>query len=333
MPSTPPDLTGQVLSQRFRVRQRVAAGGIATIYEVEHLITRRLGALKLLHPLYAASSEAVERLIREASAASRIANPHVVETLDAGRLDTGEPYVFMELLAGESLASLLERQGRVPFTQAMDIARQAGTGLEATHKAGIVHRDIKPANLFLVAKPKGFLKLLDFGVSKFSAFGLDTLTQEGRALGTFLYMAPEQMTGAKNVDARADIYALGVVLYECVTGCLPFAAKSIPELALRMGQNDYTPASRLRSDTPVGFDTLMARCLRADPAQRCPTMKDFLAELAAIHQRSSISQTLSIGAMSNVRFAPPAAPAKLEPKPVPVAQVDTIHPQSTKRPR
>ena len=137
-----PSLTGAVLSERFRVRRRLGEGGMAAVYEVEHAITRRLGALKLLQPRHAASAEAVERMIREASAAGRIASPHIVETFDAGRLESGEPYIVMELLLGESLESALAQRGRLPFSEAIEIAQQATAGLSAAHAAGIVHRDI-----------------------------------------------------------------------------------------------------------------------------------------------------------------------------------------------
>jgi eukaryotic-like serine/threonine-protein kinase len=268
---------------------------MAAVYEVEHAITRRLGALKLLQPRHASSAEAVERMIREASAASRIANPHIVETFDAGRLESGEPYILMELLLGESLESALTQRGRLPFSEAIEIAQQAAAGLSAAHAAGIVHRDIKPANLFLVSGPRPFVKILDFGISKFSGSGLKTLTKEGLALGTFSYMPPEQMMGAKRVDERADIYALGVVLYECVTGVPPFYAPSLPELTRAMLEGSYVSVARQRADTPPAFDALMAKCLKAEPKARYASMRELASELTRVGGQALVARTLNVG--------------------------------------
>jgi serine/threonine-protein kinase len=288
----PQNLTGRVLSHRFKVTRLIASGGMASVYEVDHLITHRVGALKLLQPRYARSADAVERLIREASAAARIANPHIVDTLDAGLLETGEPYVFMELLKGESLDQTLARRGRLPVLEAIDLVVQAANGLSAAHAADVLHRDIKPANLFLLQQPKGFVKLLDFGVSKFAAVDLRSLTKEGRTLGTFSYMPPEQMMGAKRVDARADVYALGVVLYECVAGTRPFKADSVPALHQRMRNNQYTPIRELLPHVPYELDAFIGHSLRADPRERHQSMREFHDELLGLHQRAISKQTL-----------------------------------------
>jgi serine/threonine protein kinase len=330
-----PSLTGVVLSERFRVRRRLGEGGMAAVYEVEHAITRRLGALKLLQPRYAASAEAVERMIREASAAGRIASPHIVETYDAGRLESGEPYIFMELLLGESLESALSHRGRLPFSEAIEIAQQAAAGLSAAHAAGIVHRDIKPANLFLVSGPRPFVKILDFGISKFSGRGLKTLTKEGHALGTFSYMPPEQMMGAKRVDERADIYALGVVLYECVTGQPPFYAASLPELTRAMLDGNYVSVARQRADAPPAFDQVLAKCLKAEPKARYANMRELAAELARVGGQSLVARTLAIGTPAAAdNKAAGEAPAKAMKRDLGATLYgETVMPHSPKKPR
>ncbi|MEO8181895.1 MAG: serine/threonine-protein kinase [Deltaproteobacteria bacterium] len=295
----------EVVSGRFRMRRLVAFGGMANIYEVEDLHTGRVGALKLLKARFRNVADAVERLSREAEAAAQIADPHIVETLDAGRLATGEPFLFMELLEGEPLDRAISRRGRLPLAESLEIVAQAAHGLAAAHAADILHRDIKPANLFLVAGPKTFVKLLDFGVSKFVGAGLSSMTREGLALGTFSYMPPEQMMGAKRVDVRADIYALGVVLYQCLVGTPPFVAKSIPALSTMMAQNEYVRVSRVRPDVPVELDAILERSLRADPSERYGGMREFREDLVRLSRRSLPSRTLSVGeALPPVSRAP-----------------------------
>jgi len=301
----------EVVSGRFRLRRLVAFGGMANIYEVEDLQTGRSGALKLLKARFRNVPDAVERLSREAAAAAQIADPHIVETLDAGRLASGEPFLFMELLNGEPLDRVITRRGRLPVGEAIEIAAQAAQGLATAHAAGILHRDIKPANLFLVAGPKTFVKLLDFGVSKFVGSGQHSMTREGLALGTFSYMPPEQMMGAKRVDVRADIYSLGVVLYQCLVGTPPFVAKSIPALSNMMAQNEYVRVSRVRPDVPAELDAILERSLRADPSERYAGVREFREDLVRLSRRSLPSRTLSVGEMlpASTRPAAPRAPA------------------------
>lgn len=299
----PENRVTELVSGRFRVRRLVAFGGMANIYEAEDLKTRRVGALKLLKARFRHVPDAVERLSREAGVATRIADPHIVQTFDAGRLDSGEPFLFMELLNGETLSQRIVRQGALPIADAVDIVTQAAQGLCVAHAANVLHRDIKPANLFLVSGPKSFVKLLDFGVSKFVGTGSMSLTREGLALGTFSYMPPEQMMGAKRVDARADVYSLGVVLYQCVVGTPPFVAKSILALSNLMARSEYTRVSQIRADAPRELDSILWRSLRADPNDRYPSARELREDLLRLARRSLPQRTLSIGAASPV---PPA---------------------------
>ncbi len=297
----------EVVSGRFRMRRLVAFGGMANIYEVEDLQTGRAGALKLLKARFRNVPDAVERLSREAACATQISDPHIVETFDAGRLSSGEPFLFMELLNGEPLDRVISRRGRLPINESVEIVAQAAQGLAVAHAADILHRDIKPANLFLVAGPKTHVKLLDFGVSKLLGAGQHSMTKEGLALGTFSYMPPEQMMGAKRVDARADIYALGVVLYQCLVGNPPFVAKSIPALSNMMAQNDYVRVSKLRPDAPAELDAIVDRSLRADPRERYAGVREFRDDLLRLHRRCSsfMHRTVSIG--DTPSSAPPPA--------------------------
>ncbi|HVZ37131.1 MAG TPA: serine/threonine-protein kinase [Polyangiaceae bacterium] len=345
----PSRLTG-IVSGRFRILRVVARGGMAEIYEAEDLKSGRRGALKLLQRRFREVPAAVERLGREASAAGRIAHPHIVQTLDAGRFDSGEPFLFMELLAGESLDRVLACRGPLPVALAVEIALQATRGLCAAHEAVVLHRDIKPANLFLLAGPECHVKLLDFGVSKLVVTGLQSLTQEGLPLGTFSYMPPEQMMGAKRVDGRADLYSLGVVLYECLAGRPPFLARSIRALSNLMAQNTCPLVSELRPEVPPELAALLVRLLRANPKERPETARVLCDELAALlrdpldhatpiaaRPASSALQpqrTLSIGEPARAAAAPPP-----EQKPAPRSKraprprgplVETIIPRSRK---
>jgi eukaryotic-like serine/threonine-protein kinase len=310
---------GQVVGERFGIRRLVASGGMANVYEAEDLGTGRVGALKLLRSHFRDAADAIERLTREASAATRLSDPHIVQTLDAGKLASGEPYVFMELLTGQPLDRLLERRGRLPIGEALDIARQAAQGLCAAHAAGVLHRDIKPANLVLSSGNLPAVKLLDFGVSKLP--DQLALTREGFALGTFSYMPPEQMLSAKRVDGRADLYSLGVVLYQCLAGRLPFVARNLHALMALMEKNEYVPVSRVRPDAPPEVDAIVERTVRADPNERYGTASELRDALARLCRKSLPFRMLSVGGETPAQTAPlpttlpqsPSVPARPAP--------------------
>lgn len=289
------DPAGKLVAGRFVIRRLVASGGMAKVYEAEDLRSRRVGALKLLRARCRTAPDAIERLVREGEAATRISGPHVVRAIAAGRFANGEPYLFMELLEGLSLRELLERRGRLGVQEALQIVERAARGLCAAHAAGILHRDVKPANLFLAGgERQPQVKLLDFGVSKVP--GQRALTREGLALGTFSYMPPEQMMSAKRVDGRADLFSLGVVLYESLAGRLPFVAKSVRELMQRMEANDYLPLRHVRPDAPPEVDAIIARTVRADPAERFASARELRDALTPLCERALPQRMLSVGA-------------------------------------
>jgi serine/threonine-protein kinase len=291
-------LLGEVSSSKFQLLRLLGAGGMGAVFEAEHLLTKRIGALKLLHGHYAQIPEVVERFTREASAAGRIQNPHIVETFDAGRLDSGQPYIFMELLQGTALDALLEARGALPFAEAIGICAQATAGLAAAHRSGIIHRDIKPANLFLVEGKTPLVKILDFGISKFRVTEeVSSVTQEGATLGTPYYMSPEQVMGSKDIDEGVDIYAIGVVLYECVTGKPPYVEETLPALSVRIYEGHYIPVGEFRADVPPGFDRMLARCLAVDRMDRYASAQELLQDLLAMIGRhaESLAPTLMAG--------------------------------------
>lgn len=275
-------LVGTTLGGKYRILSRVGRGGMGSVYAAEHLVTKRVGALKLLHQRYAEHREVVTRFVREASAAARIGSPHIVQAFDAGALPDGAPYIFMELLQGAPLSALIEERRRLPFTEARAIVAQAALGLASAHEHGIVHRDIKPENLFLCAGTPLFVKILDFGICKLSEeAGPSRLTAEGAPLGTPHYMSREQVVGA-DVSFKTDIYSLGVVLYECLTGEVPFHAETLPALAVKIFEGQYARATELVPDLPEGVDALLATAMAHDPEQRFESMKHFHAALSTL---------------------------------------------------
>jgi len=276
-------LIGQRLG-KFSIRRVIGEGGMGFVLEAEHELTKRVGALKLLRPHYLTSSVVVQRFVREASAAGRIGSPHIVETLDAGEFATGDPYIFMELLQGKSLRAHLKERGSLSLGAAGAIVVQACAGLSAAHAAGIVHRDIKPDNLFLCSDPAGFVKLLDFGISKFMAASLSgqALTQDGVPMGTPAYMSPEQVVGKSAVGAESDVYSLAVVLYECITGIPPFGGGPAAAISARILQGNYVPATRLVQRLPPELDRLLQRALAREASHRFPTARAFMEALAPI---------------------------------------------------
>lgn len=304
---------GQVLAGKLRIVRLLGAGGMGAVFEVEHELTRHRRALKLLHPQMAGIPSVVERFLREASAAGRIGNRHIVETFDAGRLDTGEPYIVMELLTGRTLAEVLEQRGPLSIDSACDIVIQACDAVSAAHAAGIVHRDLKPENLFLCGPDASFVKILDFGVSKFDSAttGVDGITLEGSPIGTPFYMSPEQVRGEKNIDARADVYALGVLFYECLTGRKPFVAETLPHLAVLIYQGKYATPSQVRNGLPPAVDFVVSRAMASDRSERFASAAEFSSAVSRL--RSSLAPAAMGQTQPLVQSEPPLAP----PRPMP----------------
>jgi serine/threonine protein kinase len=274
---------GTTVAGKFRILRPLGQGGMGAVYVVEHVITRHERALKLLHPDMAAVPEVVDRFLREASAAGHIGSEHIVETFDAGTLEDGAPYLVMELLRGETLSERLAR-AELPLAELVAILVQACSGIQAAHDAGIVHRDLKPDNLFLTERQgRPFVKILDFGISKFdpSRSGELSVTREGAALGTPYYMSPEQILGSRAVDHRTDVYALGVVLYECLTRQKPFEAETLPMLTVLIHEGRYTPIRAFRPELPPAFDQIAARAMQRQPEQRFQSMRELAAALDA----------------------------------------------------
>jgi serine/threonine-protein kinase len=285
---------GTLVAGKLRVVRLLGQGGMGAVYEVEHEFTKHRRALKLLHADMLHHPNVVARFLREASAAGRIGNKHIIESFDAGTLESGEPYLVMELLDGETLEAKLERQGTLSLEEIADLLGQACDGVQAAHDAGIVHRDLKPENLFTIQRRDGpLLKILDFGISKFdpAVTGADAVTREGSTLGTPYYMSPEQVNGDKELDARADVYALGVILYECASGRRPYEASALPKLSVLIHEGKPTPLGELQPDLPAAFVEVVARAMAKDRNRRFARAAD-LGDALASFGSSALDVTL-----------------------------------------
>nr|HMR07207.1 serine/threonine-protein kinase [Polyangiaceae bacterium] len=216
---------GDILAGKFRVEKLLGSGGMGMVVAAHHLQLDEPVAIKFLLPEALTNAAAVGRFAREARAATKIKSEHVVRIIDIGSFDSGEPYIVMEYLNGQDLSQLLAARGPLPPDEVAEYILQACEAIVEAHVLGIVHRDLKPANLFVAARMDGtpLVKVLDFGISKVSTGPDLSLTETSALMGSPLYMSPEQMASAKSVDARTDIWALGVILYELVTGKPPFS--------------------------------------------------------------------------------------------------------------
>ncbi len=318
---------GTILLGKLEIVRRLGGGGMGVVYEVEHRLTGHRRALKVVRPCHADRPRFMKRLLREAKVAGTLNTDHVVETYDAGRLEDGSAYVLMELLEGCSLYEATQKRGRIEPQRMANIMAQVAEGMAIAHGAGIVHRDLKPENIFLVTSEKGEerAKILDFGVSKFDFMQDATrLTAEGTLVGTPYYMSPEQARG-KSVDARTDVYAMGVMLYEALSGKLPFEASAVGELFFRIGAGDYVPLDVRCPDLDPAWYEIVAKALHRDREQRQPSAEALRRALVPLASGSVAqrAKTISDGTDARSTLAyeepqlppPPKKPAELQTDP------------------
>ncbi len=266
---------GTLLLGKLEIVRCIGAGAMGEVYEVKHRLTNHRRAIKVLRADLARRGSAVTRLVREAGIAAELGNARLVETFDAGVLDDGSPYILMELLRGRSLAQELDVRGRLDAASAAALARQVCEGMQAAHDAGVVHRDLKPGNLFLIDAQAWSLKILDFGVAKLRAEDAPhsaSLTREGTVLGTPHYMSPEQAMAQKDVDHRTDVYALGVILYECLTGRLPYPGGSFLELLAQLHVGEFPKIRELEPSVPAELEAIVERAMERDRELRIDSM-------------------------------------------------------------
>ena len=269
-------VVGETIAERYVLEEVVGQGGMSTVYKAHDSLLERYVALKVLHQQYNEDDDFVERFKREARSVAQLQHPNIVTVIDRGEED-GRQYIVFEFIDGENLKELVVRKGRLDVRDALEIAHEIAEGLAFAHENGLIHRDVKPQNVLL--NGDGRAKVTDFGIAR----SLDVehgVTQTGTILGTSNYLAPEQATG-QPVDAHTDVYSLGIVLYEMITGELPFPGENFVAIAMMHIQQPSPNVLDVRGDVPLRVASMIDRALEKDPEHRFPTMGAFAAEIEA----------------------------------------------------
>lgn len=317
---------GDEIDGKYQVIRALGSGGMGVVVAARHKHLGENVAIKFLHPRMVEDEQAVARFLREARAAARIKSEYIARVHDVGTLPNGGPFMVMEFLEGGDLTAWIKQKSPVPVAQAVDFVLQACVGVAEAHMLGIVHRDLKPSNLFCVRRADGqvAIKVLDFGISKASdrdaSAGEAALTATSAVMGSPLYMSPEQMRSARDVTAAADIWALGIVLYELLVGTPPFIGRSVTEIAVNVATQTPAPIAAARPDAPPGLEAVILRCLRKDARARYGNIGELalaLAEFAPTRARPLVDR---IAAMTGGPILPavpaPAAPQSGAPAPL-----------------
>jgi serine/threonine-protein kinase len=306
---------GDVLGGKYRVERVLGAGGMGVVVAARHLLLDQRVALKFMRASVITDEGAVERFLREARAVVRLRGEHVARVFDVGKLDDGAPYIVMEYLDGRDLGAVLQRSGALAAPDAVDLVLGGCVGVAEAHRQGIVHRDLKPQNLFLTRRPDGapLVKVLDFGVSKMRAgVGASPGAVTGSAvmMGSPSYMAPEQMRSARDVDERADIWALGVILYELLSSALPFDGESLAVICAQVLAAEPRPLAEVALDVPHALAAVVERCLRKEPDERYADIAALAVALAPFASERGRDAARSIASIV-------ARPRTLEEDPAP----------------
>jgi len=312
---------GTIVGGKYRIDGFLGTGGMGVVLSATHLELDASVAIKIVRDDFAANEAIVSRLLFEARAVARMQSVHVVRVLDVARLPNGAPYVVMEKLRGADMAALLAERGTIPASEAVGYLLQACEGLSEAHSLGIVHRDLKPENLFLAVTPEGkVLKILDFGISKDVGSAIregkrTTLTKGGAAIGSPSYMAPEQIRAAPNLDARADIWSLGTILFELLTGRCPFEADTVAMMYQKVLTEDPPSLHDLLPDAPRELNTIIRLCLQKDADDRFQTVQELVMALRGLArpvvvQRARLESGVElIAAPAPAVLPPPEAPS------------------------
>ncbi|HEY1698044.1 MAG TPA: protein kinase [Polyangiaceae bacterium] len=302
---------GVAVTANIRLVRSLGAGGMGSVWIADHLALHTQVVVKFMSLQLGGNAEAVERFSREAAAAAQVKSPHVVQMLDHGVTPDGIPFIVMELLEGKDLAGHLAQRGRLTLGETADIVAQVAKALGRAHERGIVHRDIKPDNIFLCDMGgELFVKILDFGIAKSgSGNALSGGTKTGATLGTPYYMSPEQVVGAKNIDARSDLWSLGVVVYQCIVGSRPFDAETFGALALMIHNAPLPLPTAADPSIPPAFDAWFQRACAREPAARFSTARELADALTAVARSQpwtpAATQPVSAQALTPPGFGSP----------------------------
>ncbi|HEX2676422.1 MAG TPA: serine/threonine-protein kinase, partial [Polyangiales bacterium] len=307
-------LINTTLDGRYRILRAIGEGGMGVVYEAEHVLIEKRVAIKVLRESFTRRPDVVERFRQEAKSASRIGHPNIVDVSDFGETPNRASYIVMEMLKGEDLADILTRECALAPTRAVTIVYQVAKALAAAHKKNIIHRDLKPENIYLIEREgqPDFVKVVDFGVAKMSdieTLGGRKLTRTGMIFGTPEYMSPEH-AGGKSLDHRVDIYAVGVILYELLTGRVPFEGDNFMEVLSKHG---HDPVPELRSVNPgtrvsPELARAVARALEKDPERRYQSMEEMIEDLRALPELPRTSSADSHVPPTWAMSAPPPPP-------------------------
>jgi len=306
--------TGMVLHGKYEILEKIGVGGMAVVYRVRHLHLQEEVAIKVVSSRLAEDPAFIDRFRTEAVITRMLRHPNAVRIDDFDTTEDGQPFIVMEYVPGASLRKLLQNHGPLPPNRAANVARQAALALGAAHELGIIHRDIKPENILLIPQSDGsdLAKVLDFGIAKVKegALGMDTghePTRTGLVLGTPKYLSPEQAKGATSVDGRADLYALGIVLYEMLTGRVPFSADTPFAVLLQHLQSPPTPPHVLNPGISSAMSQLVLKSLEKDPAQRFQTGQEMAEALTSPEILAPVASGAFACAPTVVKTAPTSA--------------------------
>ncbi len=310
---------GDLLNGKFRIDKVLGEGGMGVVVAATNVALEQRVAIKFLLPEAAANEEVRARFAREARAAVKIHSEHVVRVIDVGELTDGAPFMVMEFLEGEDLSSVIEKRGALPYRQAVSYILEACVALAEAHKAGIIHRDLKPPNLFLATQADGsqIIKVLDFGISKTLDPASHALTKTSALMGSPFYMSPEQLVSSKYVDARSDIWALGIILYELISGIVPFSGETLPEIVAAILQNKPTPLSQMAANLPPDLLAAVNCCLRTEVDERFTNVAALARALESFGEEQS---SRNVARIVRVLGEPSSATVKESASKVPAAR-------------
>lgn len=311
---------GALVAGKYRIEALLGQGGMGIVLRAHHETLDRTVAIKVLLAELAGDASVVARFLREARALAKLENEHIVRVIDFGTLDDGSPFMVMEHLEGIDLSDLLARDGPLPVQTGVAYVLQVLGALADAHAIGIVHRDLKPANLFVTSKASGrsVVKLLDFGISKASGAVADAnLTSTKAMMGSPFYMSPEQIRATRDVDARSDVWSMGVVLYELVTGAKPFPGDTVGEVLSNVVEANPAMPHTLRPDLPLALEDAILRCLRRNPDERFQSVSALAEALAPLAPAAGARSSPDL-----LAAAPNPLPAANHPWPAPATTLE-----------